>query len=146
MAEARIVLGDALIGDHKPSDARQQYDAVISDGTSSSVPDLAWRAAFGRGRAFEAEGNLDRALADYLRAVAVIEEVRTQIASERDRTGFLDDKRDVYGALVRLLLRMGRTREAFQAAERLRAEGYRELLQRSLALGASGARRSRQHC
>ena len=138
VAEARIVLGDALLGDHRPADARQQYDAITSDGTSSSVPDLAWRAAFGRGRAFEAERNLDRALADYLRAVAVIEEVRTQIASERDRTGFLDDKRNVYGALVRLLLRMGRTKEAFQAAERLRAEGYRELLQRSLALGASG--------
>jgi tetratricopeptide (TPR) repeat protein len=137
VADARIVLGDALTGDHKPADARQQYDAVISDGTSSSVPDLAWRAAFGRGRAFEAEGHFDRALGDFLRAVAVIEEVRTQIASDRDRTGFLDDKRDVYGALVRLLLRMGRTREAFEAAERLRAEGYRELLQRSVALGAS---------
>jgi CHAT domain-containing protein/Tfp pilus assembly protein PilF len=138
VADARIVLGDALIGEHKPADARQQYEAVISNGASSSIPDLGWRAAFGCGRAFEAEGSLDRALANYLRAVAVIEEVRTQIASERDRTGFLDDKRDVYGALVRLLLRMGRTKEAFRAAERLRADGYRELLQRSLALGTSG--------
>jgi hypothetical protein len=43
----------------------------------------------------------------------------------------------VYAALVRLLLRMGRTKEAFQAAERLRAEGYREMVERSLALGAS---------
>src|SRR5262249_28672715 len=126
-----------LLSNSRPADARAHYDAVLSDGTATAIPDLAWRAAFGRGRSFEAAGTLDQALQDYLRAVNTIELVRSQLESERSRTGFLDDKREVYVALVRLLLRMGRTREAFQAAERLRAEGYRELLRSSVALGAA---------
>ncbi len=77
-------------------------------------------------------------MASCLRAVDVIEQVRSQLSSARARTGFLDSKRDVYTAAVRLLLRLGRTRDAFEAAERLRAQAYRELLQRSLVLSAGG--------
>jgi len=137
VAEARLVRADALTGAKKYEKAIDDYVAVLGNDAATAVPDLVWRATFGRGRVYEAQGQLDRALADYLHAVDAIERVRGQLAAERARTGFLDDKRDVYAALVRLLLKMGRAREAFQAAERLRAEGYRELVQRSLALGVT---------
>lgn len=139
VADARIALADALAANRQAQPAIQHYDDVLREEVTKSVPDLAWRASFGRGRAFEALGQLDQALADYLAAVDTIEQVRSQLSSERARTGFLDDKREVYAALVRLLLKLGRPELAFQAAERLRAEGYRELVQRSLALGASGS-------
>jgi hypothetical protein len=71
-----------------------QCDAVLRDEAASAIPDLAWRAAFGRGRALESLGRLDQALADYLRAVDIIERVRAQLSAERARTGFLDDKRE----------------------------------------------------
>ncbi len=137
IGNARVVLGDSLVATGHASDAAVQYGTVLADAACTALPDLAWRAAFGQGRALEAEGHQEQALAAYLHSVEIIEEVRRQLTTERARTGFLDDKRDAYGALVRLLLRMGRTREAFQAAERLRAQGFRELVQRSIALGTS---------
>jgi CHAT domain-containing protein len=137
LADARIALGDSLLASKRPDEARVQYDAVLKNDAASAIPDLLWRASFGLGRSEEATGHLDAALTDYLRAVNTIEQVRSQLASETARTGFLDDKREAYIALVRLLLRMGRTKEAFQAAERLRTQAYRELVRRSVALGAT---------
>jgi CHAT domain-containing protein len=137
IGEARVALAETLLAAGRGGDAVALCDAVLRDEAAGTIPDLVWRASFGRGRALESLGRLDQALADYLHAVDTIERVRAQLSAERARTGFLDDKREVYAALVRLLLRMGRTKEAFQAAERLRAEGYREMVERSLALGAS---------
>ena len=105
---------------------------------SADVPSLRWRLQFGRGRAFEMLGRFEDALREFLEAVEVIERTRHQLSTDRARTGYLDDKREVYSALVRLLLRLNRPAEAFQVAERLRAEGYLELVTRSAAL--SGAR------
>ncbi len=138
VSQALIALGDALMGAGRIQDAYARYDEALQSEVTSVVPNLQWRASFGRGRALEGLGRPDAALADYLRAVGLIEQVRSSIASDRSRSGFLDDKRDVYAALVRLLLRLGRPKEAFQVAERLRAQGYRELIGRSLALGAPG--------
>ena len=138
VADARIALADSLLGAGRRLDALRHYDDVLHDGAARGIPDLVWRASFGRGRAFEAANRLDDALADYLHAVESIEQIRGRLSAERARTGFLDDKRSVYAALVRLLLRMRRPREAFQAAERLRAHGYQELVERSLLLGAGG--------
>jgi len=137
-ANAHLAHADALVASSEFSRAAAEFGEVIAQPTTAEIPDLSWRAWFGRGRALEAEGQRDRALADYLRAVGVIEQVRGQLGTDRARSGFLDDKRDVYTALVRLLLRLGRVRDAFQAAERLRAEAYRDLVQRSVVLGAAG--------
>jgi CHAT domain-containing protein/Tfp pilus assembly protein PilF len=139
VADARVALADALASVRRTDAAVAQYDTVLQDGAARSIPDLVWRASLGRGRAYETQGRLDQALSDLLHAADSIEQVRSQLSAERARTGFLDDKRDVYAALVRLLLRMGRTREAFQAAEQLRAQGYRELIERSLALGRTNS-------
>jgi CHAT domain-containing protein len=138
VSEALITLGDALMGVRRAQDAYAKYDEALRSEATNAVPDLQWHASFGRGRALEGLGRPDAALADYLRAVGLIEQVRGELAGDRSRSGFLDDKRDVYAALVRLLLRLGRPNEAFQVAERLRAQGYRELIGRSLTLGAPG--------
>lgn len=67
-------------------------------------------------------------MAAYERAIHIIEDVRSQLRAERFRAGYLDDKYEVYVALVRLLLRLQRNDEAFQFSEKLRARSYVELL------------------
>ncbi|HEY2975879.1 MAG TPA: CHAT domain-containing protein, partial [Pyrinomonadaceae bacterium] len=52
------------------------------------------------------------------------------LREERFRAGYIEDKYQVYVALVRLLLKLGRAEEAFVAAEKLRARSYLDLLSR----------------
>jgi CHAT domain-containing protein/Tfp pilus assembly protein PilF len=138
-ADTRLTLGDAVRAGRQPAEALREYDAASALAGVPDVPDLVWRLQLGRGRAFEAQGRLDEALREYLASVETIERTRRLLSADRARSGYLDDKREPYGALVRLLLRLERPAEAFQVAERLRAEGYLELLTRSAVLaGAPG--------
>lgn len=100
-------------------------------------PDLLWRAAFGEGQALESSGDVDAAIHLYLDAVRVIEDVRARLSTPRTRAGFITDKSHVYTALVSLLIKAGRVKEAFGVAERLRSAGYHDLLARSVAMAGS---------
>ncbi len=138
-ADARHAVGDALRALGRPSEAVAESDAGASLTGVADVPDLVWRLQLGRGRALEALHRLDDALREYLASVETIERTRRLLATDRARSGYLDDKREAYGALLRLLLRLKRPADAFQVAERLRAEGYRELVMRSAALARTPA-------
>lgn len=137
-ADARLAVGDAARAAGRPGDALPQYESASRLPGVAEVPDLIWRLQFGRGRALEAMGRTDDALREYVAAVELVERTRHLLAGDRARTGYLDDKRELYAALVRLLLRLKRPAEAFQVAERLRAEGYLELVARSASLSSAG--------
>jgi CHAT domain-containing protein/Tfp pilus assembly protein PilF len=91
-------------------------------------PELGWRLAYGRGQALERTERFEDAVAAYQRAVEIIESVRSQLLEERYRAGYIEDKYQVYIALVRLLLKLDRPREAFRFSEKLRARSYLDLL------------------
>jgi len=69
----------------------------------------------------------EEALQAYRAAVDSIENIRAQISQQSFRTGYFQDKQRVYVALVQLLLRMGKTGEAFDCSERLREYSYQNL-------------------
>ncbi len=54
--------------------------------------------------------------------------MRNRLREGRFRSGYVEDKYQVYVDLVRLLLQLGRVEEAFSSAERLRARSYLDLL------------------
>jgi CHAT domain-containing protein len=56
--------------------------------------------------------------------------VRSGLREERFRAGYLEDKYQVYVALVQLLLKLGHADEAFVLAEKLRARSYLDMLSR----------------
>jgi CHAT domain-containing protein/Tfp pilus assembly protein PilF len=94
-------------------------------------PELGWQLAYGQGRALEALGRDEEAVGALQQAVSIIEAVRSQLGEERFRAGYIEDKYQVYVALVRLLLKLGRINEAFFVAERLRARSYLDFFNRS---------------
>jgi CHAT domain-containing protein/tetratricopeptide (TPR) repeat protein len=91
-------------------------------------PDLAWRYGYGEGQVLEALDRAEDAVKAYERAATVIESARAELREERFRAGYLEDKYQVYVSLVRLLLQLGRTAQAFHYSERLRAQSYASLL------------------
>ena len=119
--------------------ARKQNDAAKALGhfaeaerTLESAPDpeLAWRIAFGRGQTQEAAKKDEEAVAAYRRAVEIIEDLRNQLREERYRSAYLENKFQVYVALVQLLLKLGRPEEAFRYSEKLRARSFLDLIGR----------------
>src|SRR5579872_1509486 len=101
----------------------------LLEGTGDTT--LPWHIEYLRGQVLESMKRDDEAVAAYRRSITSIESIRSAISEDRFRTGFLQDKQNVYVAMVRLLLRMGRVGDAFRYSERLRAQGYFDLLKRA---------------
>lgn len=134
---ARPLEAEALFAHAEVSRARQQYEAALGDLAKAAEivsdlgdPELAWRVAYARGQSQDALGRSEDAILSYQQAVESIEAVRGQLREERFRASYLEDKYQVYVSLVHLLLRLGRTEEAFAYAERLHARAYMESMSR----------------
>src|SRR5207244_7790984 len=85
---------------------------------------LGWRIQYGRGQTLEALGKSDDAIGAYKEAIQIIEDTRSQISEERYRAGYIEDRYQVYVALVELLLKLGKPDDAFLYSEKLRARVY----------------------
>jgi len=133
-AEARshYALAEVQRANLRFDEALQEYSAAVEIEKAVRDPDLDWRIAYGRGQALERLGRDREALATYKEAVAIIEGVRSQLAEERFRSGYIADKYQVYVALVELLLKLQQPGEAFFYSERLRAHSFLEQLDRGM--------------
>ncbi len=131
-AEALFALGEVERRQGRLDVALEHYAAGEEIAGAVGDPELGWRLAYGRGQALEKSARLEEAVGALRRAVAIIETVRSQLLEERYRAGYIEDKYQVYVALVRLLLKLERPREAFLFSEKLRARSYLDLLNRGL--------------
>ena len=91
-------------------------------------PDLLWQVQFGRARAQKAAGEVQAAMKSLEMAIATLEAVRNRLQEPRFRSGYLEDKTEVYLELMQLQLEQGSISDAFSTAERLRARNFVEQL------------------
>jgi CHAT domain-containing protein/predicted negative regulator of RcsB-dependent stress response len=131
-AESLYALGEVERRRGQLEAAIGRYSSGEAIAKAGGDPELGWRLAYGRGQALEKTERLEDAVAAYRRAVEIIESVRSQLLEERYRAGYIEDKYQVYIALVRLLLKLGRPSDAFLFSEKLRARSYLDLLNRGL--------------
>ncbi len=123
--------------------ALETYQAAQSAGARIGDPELLWQIHFGRARAQEASGDVGAAVASLEAAIELIESVRGRLRESRFRSGYLEDKFEVYLELMRLQLQQGKTADGFATAERLRARSFVEQLggRASVPLSAVDQRR-----
>ncbi len=129
-SQALYTLGEIAHAAGRYEEALNDFDSGREIVASTANPETSWRLDFGRGRTLEKLARDEDALAAYQNAVKTIELVRNELREERFRAGYIEDKYQVYVALVELLLKLKRIDQAFSFAERLRARGYLELLDR----------------
>ena len=140
-ARAEVALAKAMIADRAGSyaevlttlrDARTDISAGGYRGESAS-----WAMT---ARAYAGLSQLDSAVVAGRRAIAAVERVRGKYGSVFLRSSFLSDKSAPYTDLVDVLLKQGRTSEAFEVADAARS---RALLENAAATkrdsGAGGA-------
>jgi CHAT domain-containing protein/Tfp pilus assembly protein PilF len=108
--------------------ALENYRAAERAQAGIGDPELLWRTKFGQARVQELKGDLSGAMASLEAAVALIEGVRGRLQEPRFRSGYVEDKFEVYRELMRLQLQQGRPTDAFSTAERLRARTFVEQL------------------
>jgi CHAT domain-containing protein/Flp pilus assembly protein TadD len=132
-AAALYVQGEVSRALGRQDEALKQFAAGEEIVRQTADPELSWRLLFARGQALETLNRNQEALTAYQDAVKTIELVRSGLREERFRAGYLEDKYQVYVALVELLLKLGHADEAFVFAEKLRARSYLDMLSRGQA-------------
>ena len=125
-AEALYVFADNRRQTGRSDEALESFATAESILDKTGDPDLLWQIHFGRAKTFEALGDKSAAIKSLKQSVLLIESVRSRLREERFRTGYLQDKHQVYIELVRLQLEMDLAEAAFSTAERLRARSYAE--------------------
>ncbi len=130
-AEALFTLADVERQMGRLNRALESFADAESILNDTGDPDLLWQIHFGRAKTLEALGDKNDAIESLKKSVRLIEGVRSRLREERFRTGYLQDKHQVYVELVRLQLEMDLTEEAFSTAERLRARSYAEQFEKT---------------
>lgn len=130
-SHARVALGEASYQQARQDSAAEQFDLALALLAAAPEPELEWRAYHGRGLVLASVGQVNEAIEALYSAVRVIEGIRDRLDQDRFRTGYLQDKYQVYVDLVNLELQAGREEDAFSTAERLRSRSYRDILDRS---------------
>jgi len=127
----RLLEGEALEQSGELRLQRGETRAALLDlesarqiAEASGDVDLLWRVQFQLGQAFEQLNRLDDAVEAYQSSIATVERVRANISSRPLRAGYLQDKQQIYIALARLLLHLGRSDAAFQRSEELRKYSF----------------------
>jgi CHAT domain-containing protein/Tfp pilus assembly protein PilF len=124
MALSRYVLAEVRRSQGHFPEALEEYAAALAMQEQLRDPELGWRILYGRGQAMAAEDKTDEAIAAYKDAIRIIEETRSAITEERYRAGYIEDRYQVYVALVELLLKTHKPGDALFYSEKLRARAY----------------------
>lgn len=106
----------------EPEAALTTLDTVVHDGS----PSLAWRLAVERGRAWEAR-SVERALAAYREAEALVDRELAGVPLEGGRAGFMGRRDESVKALVRVALANGAEVVALEALRRSLMREARQL-------------------
>src|SRR6266704_4774415 len=124
LALSRYTLGEVRRSQGQFQQAIEEYSAAQALQQQLRDPELAWRIHYGQGQTLAAREKTDDAIASYKEAIRIIEETRSDIAEERFQAGYIEDRYQVYVALVELLLKLNKPDDAFFYSEKLRARAY----------------------
>jgi CHAT domain-containing protein/Tfp pilus assembly protein PilF len=124
MAIAAFVEGEVSRANGRLETALAQFESAKTAQEKLRDPDLGWRILFGRGQALQALDRKSEALEAYKASVQLIEQTRAALSEERFRAGYIEERFQVYVALVELLLDVADPSQAFLYSEKLRARAY----------------------
>jgi len=81
--------------------------------------------------AYEATGEIERAINYYQEAIEIVENQRSTIYTEKQRIYYFEKKFDMYSSLISLLVKISRVEEAFQYVERSKSRALVDILGQS---------------
>jgi CHAT domain-containing protein/tetratricopeptide (TPR) repeat protein len=118
-AEAQYLSG-------KLAEGEKEFIAVLAAAEQLGAVEEQWKAVYKMGEIALANGQRDAAEAKFRDAIRRIESMRSQLQLSQLKADFLADKREVYDALIKLLLERNDGAAAFEFMERSRARVFQD--------------------
>ena len=127
-ALARLYRGESLYRQGDAAGAAKDFEAALTLSRQLGTTDEQWKALYGLGRLARSAHRDGVADAYFRDAISGIESVRAQLQLASLKMDFLADKRDVYDALLEVLLEREDLAGFFEVLERARARTFQDRL------------------
>jgi tetratricopeptide (TPR) repeat protein len=127
--QAHLYRGESLYRQDDAGGATRNFEAALALSQQLGTTDEQWQALYGLGRLARSAHRDEVAYTHFREAISEIESVRAELQPETSlKTEFLADKRDVYDALLEILLERGDAAAFFEVLERARARTFQDRL------------------
>ena len=124
--QALLYRGETLYRLNKLAYAEKEFTSALTAADQLGTVEEQWKAIYGLGKIALKNGQRDKAEGKFREAINRIESLRSQLQLSRLKSDFFADKRDVYDALIKLLLERNEVAAAFQYMERSRARVFQD--------------------
>jgi tetratricopeptide (TPR) repeat protein len=124
--QIELYRGETLDRMGRTEDAATVFHVALDEAVQLQTVEEQWKAVYGLGRIAEKKGNLPLAEEKYREAINKIESLRSKLQLNRLKTDFFSNKRDVYDALIKLLLGRNDLADGFEFMERSRARSFQD--------------------
>jgi CHAT domain-containing protein/Flp pilus assembly protein TadD len=124
--QAHLYLGETLIREQRLDDAFGEFQLALEQARALGTSEEQWKAQYELGKVWLQRDQPDKAEAQFRAAIALIEASRAELQLSALRAEFLADKRDVYDALINLLLKKNDPKEIFAVLERSRSRNFQD--------------------
>jgi CHAT domain-containing protein len=124
--QVRLYRGETLLRMSRLAEANREFETVLGSATQLGTVEEQWKALYSLGQIAQRNGRNDLAEAKFRDAITRIESLRSKLQLSLLRSDFLADKRDVYDALIKLLLLKNDAPAAFEYIERSRARVFQD--------------------
>lgn len=124
--QALLYRGETLYRMGKLREAEKEFTAALAAAEQLGTVEEQWKAVNALGKIALKNGQRESAEGRFRDAIRRIESLRSQLQLSRLKSDFLADKRDVYDALIKLLLERNDAAAAFEFMERSRARVFQD--------------------
>ena len=124
--QALLYRGETLYRMNKLVDAERGFSSALEEADQLGTVEEQWKAIYGLGKIALNKGERDRAEQKFREAIKRIESLRSQLQLSQLKSDFFADKRDVYDAIIKLLLERNDVPGAFEYMERSRARVFQD--------------------
>jgi CHAT domain-containing protein/predicted negative regulator of RcsB-dependent stress response len=118
--------GEVLLRMGRLAEAESEFTSSLKMAEELGTAEEQWKALYGLGRIALQNRQVDAAAAKFRDAIHRIEGVRSKLQLSRLKSDFFGDKRNVYDALIALLLQRNDAAAAFEYMERSRARVFQD--------------------
>jgi CHAT domain-containing protein/Tfp pilus assembly protein PilF len=131
-------MGFALFKSKKFRESKESFDKSIKLAKDIDRNEVLWEAYLGLGQCLEQKGQYELALGCYRKALSTVDFMRSRLALDDFKTGFIQEKVKVYEALLSLLSNereklptTGLDEQIFEVMEKAKARAFLEELERT---------------
>lgn len=128
MARSETMIAEVYSGQGRLDDADAAVTKALDVLQKERQADLLWPALYRKALVCRDAGKTAESVRWMKEAVEVIEKVREDVQLTEQKSGFLEDKLDVYDDLIELLTKTGEVGEAFAYLERSKARAFLDML------------------